>query len=237
MRRLFNILLYGFLAICITVSVGSGLVYFLLSASVPDYDEDFTVAGLGGPVDILRDLRQSRTSPRLPLQMCAVTGVAHCCRSYSMAVFAWAQNTRSLSRKGFWLASSRLLCRPRGRPRRDEWAAPAIGAQSVFGTPGRASSSATGRTHSHCGFSALACPSSRIEKGMAPTPCRDWACAHPAILGASCICHLLVDWCAFRLADPDDLRPYTTYCGDGSASTSVYGAGWALVLCYAVRSA
>ena len=55
MRRLFNILLYGFLAICITVSVGSGLVYFLLSASVPDYDEDFTVAGLGGPVDILRD--------------------------------------------------------------------------------------------------------------------------------------------------------------------------------------
>ena len=55
MRRLFNILLYGFLAICITASVGSGLIYFLLSASIPDYDEDFTVAGLGGPVDILRD--------------------------------------------------------------------------------------------------------------------------------------------------------------------------------------
>lgn len=55
MRRLFNILLYGFLAICITASVGSGLVYFLLSASVPDYNEDFSVAGLGGPVDILRD--------------------------------------------------------------------------------------------------------------------------------------------------------------------------------------
>ena len=55
MRRLFNILLYGFLAICITASVGSGLIYFLLSASIPDYKEDFTVAGLGGPVDILRD--------------------------------------------------------------------------------------------------------------------------------------------------------------------------------------
>ena len=55
MKRLFNILLYGFLAICILAAVGSGLFYFLLSASVPDYDEDFTVAGLGGPVDILRD--------------------------------------------------------------------------------------------------------------------------------------------------------------------------------------
>ena len=55
MKRLFKILLYGFLAICITASIGSGLVYFLLSASVPDYDEDFTVAGLDGPVDILRD--------------------------------------------------------------------------------------------------------------------------------------------------------------------------------------
>ena len=49
MRRLFNILLYGFLAICITVSVGSGLVYFLLSASVPDYDEDFTGSGASAP--------------------------------------------------------------------------------------------------------------------------------------------------------------------------------------------
>ena len=48
-------MLYGFLAICITASVGSGLIYFLLSASIPDYNEDFTVAGLGGPVDILRD--------------------------------------------------------------------------------------------------------------------------------------------------------------------------------------
>ena len=55
MKRLFKILLYGFLAICITASIGSGLVYFLLSASIPDYNEDFTVAGLGGPVDILRD--------------------------------------------------------------------------------------------------------------------------------------------------------------------------------------
>lgn len=48
-------MLYGFLAICITASVGSGLIYFLLSASIPDYNEDFTVAGLGGQVDILRD--------------------------------------------------------------------------------------------------------------------------------------------------------------------------------------
>lgn len=33
----------------------SGVVYFLLRASVPDYDEDFSVAGIEGPVDILRD--------------------------------------------------------------------------------------------------------------------------------------------------------------------------------------
>ena len=33
----------------------SGVVYFLLRASVPDYDEDFRVAGIEGPVDILRD--------------------------------------------------------------------------------------------------------------------------------------------------------------------------------------
>lgn len=33
----------------------SGIVYFLLRASVPDYDEDFRVAGIEGPVDILRD--------------------------------------------------------------------------------------------------------------------------------------------------------------------------------------
>jgi penicillin amidase len=33
----------------------SGVVYFLLRASVPDYDEDLRVVGIEGPVDILRD--------------------------------------------------------------------------------------------------------------------------------------------------------------------------------------
>ena len=55
MKRLFNILLYLLLAIFASGLAVSGVVYFLLRASVPDYDEDFRVAGIGGPVDILRD--------------------------------------------------------------------------------------------------------------------------------------------------------------------------------------
>jgi penicillin amidase len=45
-------LLLAVFALGLTVS---GVVYFLLRASVPDYDEDFSVAGIEGPVDILRD--------------------------------------------------------------------------------------------------------------------------------------------------------------------------------------
>lgn len=55
MRRLFNILLYLLLAVFASGLAVSGIVYFLLRASVPDYDEDFRVAGIEGPVDILRD--------------------------------------------------------------------------------------------------------------------------------------------------------------------------------------
>jgi len=55
LKRLFNILLYTFLAACAAGLVVSGTVYFLLRASVPDYDEDFSVAGIDSPVDILRD--------------------------------------------------------------------------------------------------------------------------------------------------------------------------------------
>ena len=55
MKRLFNILLYLLLAVFASGLAVSGVVYFLLRASVPDYDEDFRVAGIGGPVDILRD--------------------------------------------------------------------------------------------------------------------------------------------------------------------------------------
>lgn len=55
MRRLFNILLYLLLAVFASGLAISGVVYFLLRASVPDYDEDFRVAGIEGPVDILRD--------------------------------------------------------------------------------------------------------------------------------------------------------------------------------------
>ncbi|KRS14150.1 penicillin acylase family protein [Roseovarius indicus] len=55
MRRLFNILLYLLLAVFASGLAVSGVVYFLLRASVPDYDEDFRVAGIEGPVDILRD--------------------------------------------------------------------------------------------------------------------------------------------------------------------------------------
>ncbi|MGR3369673.1 MULTISPECIES: penicillin acylase family protein [Roseobacteraceae] len=55
MRRLFNILLYLLLAVFASGLAVSGVIYFLLRASVPDYDEDFRVAGIEGPVDILRD--------------------------------------------------------------------------------------------------------------------------------------------------------------------------------------
>ncbi|WP_306006556.1 penicillin acylase family protein [Aquicoccus porphyridii] len=55
MKRLFNILLYLLLAVFASGLTVSGVVYFLLRASVPDYDEDFSVAGIEGPVDILRD--------------------------------------------------------------------------------------------------------------------------------------------------------------------------------------
>ena len=55
MKRLFNILLYLLLAVFASGLAVSGVVYFLLRASVPDYDEDFRVAGIEGPVDILRD--------------------------------------------------------------------------------------------------------------------------------------------------------------------------------------
>jgi len=52
---LFNILLYTFLAIGTAGLAVSGAAYFLLRASVPDYNEDFVVEGIGGSVDILRD--------------------------------------------------------------------------------------------------------------------------------------------------------------------------------------
>lgn len=55
MKRLFNILLYLLLAVFASGLAVSGVVYFLLRASVPDYDEDLRVVGIEGPVDILRD--------------------------------------------------------------------------------------------------------------------------------------------------------------------------------------
>jgi len=55
LRRLFNILFRSFLAVCAAGLVVSGVAYFLLRASVPKYEEDFSVEGIEGPVDILRD--------------------------------------------------------------------------------------------------------------------------------------------------------------------------------------
>lgn len=48
-------MLYTFLAACAAGLAVSGTAYFLLRASVPDYDEDFSVAGIDSPIDILRD--------------------------------------------------------------------------------------------------------------------------------------------------------------------------------------
>lgn len=55
MRRLILISLYLFLSIFASGLFVWGAGYFLLSASVPDYEENFSVAGIEGPVNVLRD--------------------------------------------------------------------------------------------------------------------------------------------------------------------------------------
>ena len=55
MKKLFGVLLWTFLAIIAIAAATIGLAGYLLTASVPDYNEDFSVSGIEGPVDILRD--------------------------------------------------------------------------------------------------------------------------------------------------------------------------------------
>ena len=55
MRRLFRTLLYTFGTFATMALAVSAFTYVLLTASVPDYDEDFTVAGIEQTVDVLRD--------------------------------------------------------------------------------------------------------------------------------------------------------------------------------------
>ncbi|SFQ24161.1 penicillin acylase family protein, partial [Tranquillimonas alkanivorans] len=55
MKTVFRVTLRVFLALAAATTATAALVGYLLLASVPDYDEDFTVPGIRGPVDILRD--------------------------------------------------------------------------------------------------------------------------------------------------------------------------------------
>ena len=55
MSKFFRILLWTFLAIISIAAVIVGLTTYLLSASVLEYNEDYSVSGIEGPVEILRD--------------------------------------------------------------------------------------------------------------------------------------------------------------------------------------
>ncbi|OJI94681.1 penicillin amidase [Planktotalea frisia] len=55
MRRLFRLLLRGFIAAAIITIVATALAIWLMTRSIPDYTASFNVEGLSAPVDIVRD--------------------------------------------------------------------------------------------------------------------------------------------------------------------------------------
>ncbi|MEM9851969.1 MAG: penicillin acylase family protein, partial [Pseudomonadota bacterium] len=55
MRTVFRWLLRGFVALGVLVLGALLLVYYFASRSIPDYNADYTVAGIEGPVEIVRD--------------------------------------------------------------------------------------------------------------------------------------------------------------------------------------
>ncbi|MEM9010718.1 MAG: penicillin acylase family protein [Pseudomonadota bacterium] len=55
MTTLFRWLLRGFLAASVLAGLALLLAYYLATGSIPDYDDERTVAGLDGPVEIVRD--------------------------------------------------------------------------------------------------------------------------------------------------------------------------------------
>lgn len=55
MRPLFRWLMRLAAALIIILVLGAGLVYFLASQSLPDYDKDIALPGLSAPVEIVRD--------------------------------------------------------------------------------------------------------------------------------------------------------------------------------------
>ena len=55
MRRLFRLLLRGFIAAAIITIVAIVLAIWLMTRSIPDYTASFNVEGLSAPVDIVRD--------------------------------------------------------------------------------------------------------------------------------------------------------------------------------------
>ena len=55
MATVFRWLLRIFTALVVLAATGLGLSYYFASRSLPDYDEDFRVAGVTAPVEIVRD--------------------------------------------------------------------------------------------------------------------------------------------------------------------------------------
>ena len=55
MMTLFKWITRGFLALAILALLAVGLVWYLAAGSLPDYQDEVEVAGLNGPVEIVRD--------------------------------------------------------------------------------------------------------------------------------------------------------------------------------------
>lgn len=55
MASVFRWLLRGFTALGVLIILALGLAYYFATRSIPDYDADYALAGLSGPVEIVRD--------------------------------------------------------------------------------------------------------------------------------------------------------------------------------------
>ena len=55
MLTVFQWLLRIFTGLIVLSLLAGGLLYYVLSRSLPDYDEDFSVAGVSAPVEIVRN--------------------------------------------------------------------------------------------------------------------------------------------------------------------------------------
>ena len=69
MAQIFKWLSRLFGAMAVLAALAAALVWVLLGGSLPDYDRDFTVEGVEGPVTLLRDIHalpEVRTLASMP---------------------------------------------------------------------------------------------------------------------------------------------------------------------------